>query len=611
MGSNKSTILNYIREFKFKEIESVIFTSFNFNKEFFDNNILPAVLKVPSTKNIKALRHLTNIELTKIPVAVFYDANQSITDSASYRYQIKAIKLDNGFFHTKNIIICGKDKEDKSLAICTVSSANLTKSAYASNIEVFSHIEIKGKGRNSNSLLEFLQKLQDLSNNFDTKNITALEKGINFIENFKMVEDSKHSLKFIIGKQSKPFGILNGLINNHENKEATLISPYWSEEMIGKLPVNENTTVILPRSEGKFTITKDGIKKFIDEKKYKVYYPKLLDAGNKERFLHAKCYFVKDGSSLSCAIGSSNFTSAGLGISGLNIESMLFMNEKMTEGFTIFQPNEIDEIVDISKISDEKIDSEIKLFIPFSIEVILDWKDKVYKILIDKPEKITSIKLPGIDEIVKLDADMTKSFELDKLTNSNTYLVKYMNDGEENFYYGLILEINLNESKREYFYKFSYSEILDSWIKKKDITNFQTDEIDDSEEFNDYDAHIKTKTEYETDILDNYYEIYKAFYNLRNELENKKDEKEFLILTGPTSLLKLFESIKNNDTKDNKVDEVLNFLILLEIQDILEKNEYPLFDNLAEEIQKIEKHIIYGNLTRDRLDWFKTKLFLK
>jgi hypothetical protein len=145
----------------FEEINAAVFTTFNFQPEFFENNVLPSLLSVEAARE-GTRRVSVNEKLSATQVSVLYDASTTPKGGGTYRYQKHGIFVSLRFFHPKLIFIAGIDKDDGNPWLyLAVSSANLTLSGWGKNQEVFGELWIGSKRQvlhgEVNSCLEWLQ----------------------------------------------------------------------------------------------------------------------------------------------------------------------------------------------------------------------------------------------------------------------------------------------------------------------------------------------------------------------------------------------------------------------------------------------------------------------
>ena len=126
---------------RFKSIESAIFTTFSFNPDFFENNVLPTLFGIEDSGEGRR-RVLVNNHLLKTDVCVLYDGSTRPKGSGRYRYQSGGVFLSNRFFHPKLTVIAGRLEDQRPWIYLTAASANLTLSGWGKNQEVIGKVWI-------------------------------------------------------------------------------------------------------------------------------------------------------------------------------------------------------------------------------------------------------------------------------------------------------------------------------------------------------------------------------------------------------------------------------------------------------------------------------------
>ena len=155
-----------------RRLMAAVFTTFRFDPEFFEHEILPVFLDVP-------LSHASAIKLVQLEevllsvphgVAVYYDQNGLVPEAGPARLDWKriAVRHRTGIFHPKNVLALVEDAEPdedghraKALIVACLS-ANLTRAGWWENVEVC-HTEEIAEGaftRLHEDLIGFLDGLE-------------------------------------------------------------------------------------------------------------------------------------------------------------------------------------------------------------------------------------------------------------------------------------------------------------------------------------------------------------------------------------------------------------------------------------------------------------------
>src|SRR5436190_1555107 len=97
----------------FANLDAALFTTFNFNPDFFEQNVLPTALGVEAP-NVAAARPVVHARLCEVPVIVFYDPSIQVQPGGVFQYTSCPIAVKGAFFHPKNVILAGIDEENTS-----------------------------------------------------------------------------------------------------------------------------------------------------------------------------------------------------------------------------------------------------------------------------------------------------------------------------------------------------------------------------------------------------------------------------------------------------------------------------------------------------------------
>lgn len=168
-----------------RRVHAAVFTTFQFDPEFFEQEILPVFLDTPMS-HVAAVRSVQLEDaLRGIPggVAVYYDPNGLIPAGGSAKQDVRRIPVRvRGIFHAKNVLLLvnstpGQEgaASGRSLLVATLS-ANLTKAGWWQNVEVF-HIEEMPAGiasRMRQPLESFLTRIKAISPSTDHPEIDEL-----------------------------------------------------------------------------------------------------------------------------------------------------------------------------------------------------------------------------------------------------------------------------------------------------------------------------------------------------------------------------------------------------------------------------------------------------
>lgn len=155
-----------------RKLRSAVFTTFQFDPGFFEQEILPVFLDVPLSHAEKIRTVQIEEALRAVPgqVSVYYDANGLVSGGdVSAKQDIRRIpvRMKKGIFHPKNVfaLVENPAAEDEivghSLLVGTLS-ANLTRSGWWENLEVAQVEELapEAPSRMAEGLVTFLRRLR-------------------------------------------------------------------------------------------------------------------------------------------------------------------------------------------------------------------------------------------------------------------------------------------------------------------------------------------------------------------------------------------------------------------------------------------------------------------
>jgi len=182
-----------------------------------------------------------------------------------------------------------------------------------------------------------------------------------------------------------------------------------------------------------------------------------IPVGDGDRFWHMKAYWIQHGDKVFTAVGSCNFTEAGLAGKDGNVEAML-----------VFQANP-DWLLDGEEIdpddlaTEEEAEEQAPVPTPVSIVVAWDWRALRWRYWLEAGagQSDFRLRLPGI-----------AAFDIQGGTHArvgkppprgSTYTVSYTTRGSPKQWEGQIVEVNLDHSSRTYGRPLTANQILESW----------------------------------------------------------------------------------------------------------------------------------------------------
>ena len=319
-----------------KEIDSskgydvALFTTFNFEIDYFEQRIFPLLLK----NKIRT-------------VDIFVDAkqlNDSLKDAQSSiigrKYHVTPIKMLSSF-HPKAILLIGEKK-----AKIFVSSANVKTSGYEQNNEVFSSFEIEENDFSQSSILrdtiEFFISLYNYSDLRDSTIYDYLRKN--------KIDSSEDNDKTIINTLN---GSIVEQVKDHIGDKVVQIDiavPFYDDHLEAYKKIKEvfncsEINLYIQNQKNSFPVILNKQENVIDFKRIKVF--DRVENNKNSNFYHGKLFRLKTKENDYVLFGSSNCTNSALTksfVEGGNIE------------FNVLQkgePNEYDYYFDNFSVTDD------------------------------------------------------------------------------------------------------------------------------------------------------------------------------------------------------------------------------------------------------------------
>lgn len=155
-----------------RELLAAVFTTFQFDPGFFEQEILPVFLDLSLSHAVPIRLIRLEDGLTRVPggVAVYYDRNGlELTDARSARLDVRRIPVrHSAVFHSKLVLALVRERENddsgerpQTLIVATLS-ANLTRSGWWRNVEACHSEELPSgaKTRLRESVIDYLEALR-------------------------------------------------------------------------------------------------------------------------------------------------------------------------------------------------------------------------------------------------------------------------------------------------------------------------------------------------------------------------------------------------------------------------------------------------------------------
>lgn len=322
----------------FKQIHGVVLTTFSLNGEFLANNVLPSIFNIEG-EGAGRKAELHN-RLSHTPVTVFYDPTIAPGLSGHYRFVAQPVPLPGRFFHPKLVMIAGVSEEGTTWVYLAVSSANLTLSGWGRNAESFGetwiHTHRQQPWKALRELLGWLDSYCNLKEKQGAvaeirKTLDSMPNRRRFNTDPKRNEPWSGSLNaslYLSVSQENTQGLAGFLREERSraSEQLWVYSPYWSDVANQIEKFNAKETVLVP------ALSSDGKTLGLSSEQFAELNDTTTVCRNEkdgDRFWHMKAYWLSSGYRTRTAVGSCNFTSAGLvgGDIG-NVEAMLVFDDE-------------------------------------------------------------------------------------------------------------------------------------------------------------------------------------------------------------------------------------------------------------------------------------------
>ena len=503
----------------FHKLDGVVLTTFNLSAAFLEDHALPAILGVEA-KAMAARRAELHQRLGSTPCTVFYDPTSPPRITGKYRYVARPVPLRGRFFHPKLVVLSGRSEDETTWVYLAVSSANLTLSGWGRNAESFGETWIHTPRQQSwqalDSLLSWLSAHSPLGESrTDSDAVSRVRAALarmperkRFIDNGKEPWAGTLYAEFYASVVHTD-GLPAFLQGNRRRRpsEVRAYSPYWSDVAEQVKAFNARKMVLVPARRMDGAVLGLSQEQAADLDEHTEILKNEGDVGT--RFWHMKAYWIEHGNSIRTAVGSCNFTNAGLAGADGNVEAMLVFDadpEWLPGGLEV----ETEELA-----TDAQAEEEAPEPAPVAIVVAWDWRSHMWRWWLDPGPRQHdfALHLPGI-----------AAFRIESGTHSKPgmppargalFTVTYCTDQVEQQWQGQIVELNLDHSSRTFGRPLTANEILESWRGRAPTWNLGggggSGDSDDEEE------DVETNAPAAFDAV-NLYDLYRAMRALRAKL---------------------------------------------------------------------------------------------
>lgn len=554
----------------FAHREAVVLTTFNLNGQFLEDQALPAILGVEAT-NASARNTGLHGQLAETACTVYYDPTVAPGVSGKFRFMARPVPLRGRLFHPKLVIIAGVSDDGTIWIYLAVSSANLTLSGWGRNAESFGETWIHTKKQEAwhdlDGFLAWLHNHAKLDGETDRREAVAVVRATlaRMPDVYRFRDDDTKPWSGTLNARFYSSVIDEGglpsfLKMNRSRRPAELrvYSPYWGSvsEMVGEF--GAQTTVLVPamRTDRKaIGLSKCQHGALVG----KVEVCRNDTERQDDRFWHMKAYKIRHGARSYTAVGSCNFTEAGLTGANGNVEAMLVF-----EGIEPEWPEACD-LADPNDLSDQpEHEEDVPKPAPITIVVGYDWQSESWRWFLDSDGSQSDFRLSLLPDLAFRIAPGHGEHVGGPPVFPAHFKVTFKQRGELREWQGQIVELHLDHTRRTYGKPLSASDILESWrfhvlagsTGSRDIAG---DSDEDGEDAQDNAPAVFDAV--------NLYDLYRATRALRTRLAEVKSEPQAqwgLLVTRSDSVMALAQLAASDGGSS-----VVRYLVLCELSSIV------------------------------------------
>ena len=603
----------------FHNLEGVVFTTFNLSATFLEDHALPAALGIEG-KTTAARRAELHMRLGLTPCTVFYDPTTAPRISGRYRYVARPVPIRGRFFHPKLVILSGRSEDDTTWVYLAVSSANLTLSGWGRNAESFGETWIHTRRQQSWQALDDLLSWLGGYGPLDEE-----QAGKDAVSRVRVALDRMPDRKRFVDHGTEPWSGslyaklyasvmhtdgLPAFLQMGRDRRATSVmaySPYWSDVLDQVAAFNGRETILVPalrRDGAALGLSQEQAGELDEHTKVK---RNPDDVGT--RFWHMKAYGIFHGDKAYTAVGSCNFTRAGLCGGEGNVEAMLVFKadpEWLPDG----------DVANVEDLADEtQPEEEAPHPTPVAIVVAWDWRAYKWRWWLEAGSKQHDfvLHLPGLAEFTIKPGTHGKSGK--PPARGATFTIVFHTTSGERQWQGHVVELNLDYSSRTYGRPLSASEILESWRGRAPTWDIggggSGDPSDDGDD-------VEHDVPAAFDAV-NLYDLYRSMHALRSKLsglDKTPDIQRSYLVGRPDSVIALAHLADQDEEAP-----VVRYLVLRELCGVISYWAHLLDEDLVIRARQMLDHArtrsrarLLDELGVDKdktdaiLDWFEKAL---
>lgn len=621
------------------KLVGAIFSTFNFDSEYFESILLPSLLKInlneETEEHLQTLDLLQNLE--ECPIGVFIDIRANLKCERKIpNYDLYPIS--DSTQHSK-IIILIFEKMFKVI----VSSANLTKEAFHNNNKE-AYVEMNFQSEDDEwsvlkDVINFFEVMLENNKYKHCKSISlALQKYYELkpesvlVRNAKFIGVSPTSFKPIsFAKELKEFWNKNPMDGRKKPKIKAICiqSPFYESSVNNdkNLIIDiENDTVslldqkeepffdiLIPTCNGKRS-TNFPIEAYKDYENLKIWEnPNQKNEKSPIRFPHLKTYYVTDWDSYSMfMIGSSNFSPSAFGyVKKSNYEAnILFFKENYsTRDLKMIIPD-TNEITNWEVLSDDSSVHPEENFLDPIISFATYNKKNLKICLLENVNDEFTVELGG-GSLNSNFIGCNLELELEELTETNL-IVKDQKSKVIQIFPITIVDGNINDALKRIPQNIISSFIEARYKRSGDL--MLSDYILEQKRLEGFDANVKIEFDTSKMLM---YEI-REFNNITSSIYQKmlKDinypAKVYYHLMSRFGLIECIKNYTTRNTK-NSIVEIFKSLevvtqVFLSFEKCTNAESKQILNEFYEKSQKLIEDIVVDSSLESQINIYKKQI---
>lgn len=583
----------------FEKLDSVVLTTFNLHDQFLEEQALKVILGVDAA-TAAARNAGIHERLAETACTVFYDPTVAQGVSGKFRYVARPVPLRGRLFHPKLVVMAGRSADGTAWVYLAVSSGNLSLSGWGRNAECFGETWIHTRKQQTCGCLdEFLKWLEGCAplgeHKGDMDAVTVVRATLAGLPDRRRFRDRNEEpwsgsldaqfYSSVVDEQGWPTFLKMG--RRRRPDELWVYSPYWSNVAEGVREFGARSTALIPalrrdrKAMGLPKVEQDALDGSVE------VYGNAQERQD-DRYWHMKAYRVVHGSKCYTAVGSCNFTEAGLAGARGNVEAMLVF-----EGEELDWPE--DEEEPVLPASEEALaEEDAPSPVPVAIVVAYDWRSRSWRWFLeaDSSQGAFRLKLPGRRDAIAVTPGRDEC-QGEPPPRAAQFSVIYREGGDDCVFQGPVIELNLDHSRRVYGKPLSANDILDSWRGRVPSGDLRGGGDGDGDgDGDDGETHVPAAFD-----AVNLYDLYRSTRGLRTrlaELESQPRAQRALLVGRPDSVVALANLADGGDAP------VVRYLVLRELSSIVADyrnglRDDDLVDRVRQMMQRAKRE------TRDRL----------